>query len=198
MDTDPALDVKPCSGHARREHTTGRPTRILLEGRDHALAFHLALDIANATSGIDPVRKAFPISTMHLYTLSERMSVLCIERYGVATITVFEEARHPLVHETRQHGLRQAAQFGVGQMHLDPLSGGYLQPARGILTTGLTLDLRAETSEPLRPFLKGSLRPLEEPARQRIVLRWERHQSFGHRWHSNASYATTASASPYL
>src|SRR5262245_614881 len=114
-DTCPTLDVKPCRGYARREHPAGRRTRILLDRRDHALPLYLALDIADATRGIDPVRKAFPISTMHLYTLSERMSVLCIERYGVATITVFKEARHPLVHETRQHGLRQAAQFGVGQ-----------------------------------------------------------------------------------
>src|SRR6266478_7627357 len=126
------------------------------------------------------------------------MAVLCIERYGVATVAVFEEMRRPLVHETRQHGLRHAAQFGIGQMHFDPLPGRYLHPAGGIPAAGPALDLRAKTGEPLRPFLEGPLRPLEQPARQRIVLPWERHQRFGHRLHSNASYVATASASPYL
>src|SRR5215831_2576643 len=169
-DTDAALDVKPCRGHACRKHTTRHRTRIFLEGRDHALALHLALDIAHATSSIDPVRQPFPISTMHLYTLPERIPVLCIQCYGIATVAIFEETRRPLVHETHQHGLHQAVQFSVGQMHFDPLSGRYLYPARSILAAGPALDLRAETGEPLRPFLEGPLRPLEEPARQRIVL----------------------------
>jgi hypothetical protein len=50
--------------------------------------------------------------------------------------------------------------------------------------------VRAETGKPLWPFLHSPLRPLEEPARQRLVLRWGRYQRFGHHWHGNASYGS--------